>query len=358
MPNAPRRLMEDAGPGPVLHARANGHGGRAQCICGMKFGRADSLKRHIKRHTKDPQHPCPHCDGRQGPKAFHRRDHLVQHMRHVHRNDRSPRDLESQEQALAPASEPQSVELGQSQPSGSQRPQFPCPLPGCMSYGELSYTHQYYLNEHLFYFYGVLPDSIYTYPGQPFMASFPTNNEPGQAQGAQGAFQQDADFQPGLVGVNIESSYVALLGALEGELSGGKHFRECIDRLRWIHLDLVESNAYTSRIRASSAEGMKGEGLRVGQSEDKISLNISSPVFSNDYHAFYPNKSIHIWHELTGHANLKYLALPFEPRDPFTPVQPIVEASLSSSNTVAEYENQAIESADPGAGSQTSLRLA
>ncbi|KAI1181971.1 hypothetical protein F5B17DRAFT_436143 [Nemania serpens] len=162
MPDASLDLMADSGPGTILHARTNVQNG----VCGQNFSRGDTLKRHIKRHTEGPQYPCPHCDGHQGPNAFYRRDHLRQHMRHVHRDHESPRGVEPQNQVPAPAAEPQSPEHQLPQSLEFQLHQFLCPVLGCTRYHEPGYFRQLDLNEHLMFFHGVPHDAVAMYAEQ------------------------------------------------------------------------------------------------------------------------------------------------------------------------------------------------
>ncbi|KAI1746746.1 hypothetical protein F4782DRAFT_536134 [Xylaria castorea] len=56
------------------------------------------LKRHAKRDTKAPAHPCPHCPQHQGPKAFYRAANLATHMRRMH-SSHPPAEAEPYEQA-------------------------------------------------------------------------------------------------------------------------------------------------------------------------------------------------------------------------------------------------------------------
>ncbi|KAI1471642.1 uncharacterized protein F4812DRAFT_414959 [Daldinia caldariorum] len=55
------------------------------CSCGEKFSRLDARSRHISSFRKgSPSYPCKLCKRHRGRKAFHRRDHLVQHLRGYH----------------------------------------------------------------------------------------------------------------------------------------------------------------------------------------------------------------------------------------------------------------------------------
>ncbi|KAI0449995.1 hypothetical protein F5B21DRAFT_508668 [Xylaria acuta] len=83
------------------------------CDCGKTFPRLDALTRHLGSRAAVPvtsnaeaKYPCPLCTKYDGKKGFNRRDHLVQHLRRLHKieekgiefvNDRAGRT------ALAPA---------------------------------------------------------------------------------------------------------------------------------------------------------------------------------------------------------------------------------------------------------------
>lgn len=65
------------------------------CTCGRRFSRSDVLTRHLKtKNNTQPQHPCPYCKRHRGKSAFHRRDHLKQHIVEYHKfdNEESPKD--------------------------------------------------------------------------------------------------------------------------------------------------------------------------------------------------------------------------------------------------------------------------
>ncbi|KAL6413993.1 AMP-binding enzyme [Ilyonectria robusta] len=58
------------------------------CTCGRRFARSDILTRHLKtKNNTQPQHPCPYCKRHRGKSAFHRRDHLKQHIVEYHKFD-------------------------------------------------------------------------------------------------------------------------------------------------------------------------------------------------------------------------------------------------------------------------------
>ncbi|CZR65872.1 uncharacterized protein PAC_15772 [Phialocephala subalpina] len=65
------------------HAKQTQHGTHA-CICGETFSRFDCLNRHLHRFDPKILHPCLYCSRYSGPNAFHRRDHLIQHLRNFH----------------------------------------------------------------------------------------------------------------------------------------------------------------------------------------------------------------------------------------------------------------------------------
>ncbi|KAI1113524.1 hypothetical protein F5Y14DRAFT_451890 [Nemania sp. NC0429] len=184
MPNASLGLTKRAQPITILHARADPHGGR----------RVDALDRHVNGHTGRRQYPCLQCDDYRGPKAFYRRDHLRQHMRHVHRDIESPADPQPQQQAPASAPEPQLSELGPSQYLDSYSPKGPCPVPE----------------------YGIAFQCV----TQDTTASFPMNEQLGYAQAAQQTFQQtfhqNADFQTGHTGAYCEANFEMSEGTLQG----------------------------------------------------------------------------------------------------------------------------------------------
>ncbi|KAI0808655.1 hypothetical protein GGR55DRAFT_696737 [Xylaria sp. FL0064] len=238
MPDASLDPMENTGPITVLHARADAHGGRTQ------FSRLDSLKRHIKRHTEEPQHPCLLCDDHQGPRAFYRRDHLTQHERHVHRGNESPGALEAQEQTAVPAVEARSPVSGLLEVPNVQPPQFPCPVPGCGKCGDSGYLRQIDLNEHLQYFHGMLPQLGFAHPELGLMTSLAMNQDASYVpstshiHGSQQAFQGNAYLQLDQTGTynegNSEMIDVARQGfQIDGNLDLGFNFNLNFDGMNF-----------------------------------------------------------------------------------------------------------------------------
>ncbi|KAH6990399.1 hypothetical protein BKA56DRAFT_206117 [Ilyonectria sp. MPI-CAGE-AT-0026] len=70
-----------------FHGTDEGHSPFA-CTCGRRFSRSDVLTRHLKtKNNTQPQHPCPYCKRHRGKSAFHRRDHLKQHIVEYHKFD-------------------------------------------------------------------------------------------------------------------------------------------------------------------------------------------------------------------------------------------------------------------------------
>ncbi|CZR70122.1 uncharacterized protein PAC_20023 [Phialocephala subalpina] len=65
------------------HAKQTQHGTYA-CVCGETFSRFDCLNRHLDRFNPGVLHPCLYCSKYSGSNAFHRRDHLIQHLRNFH----------------------------------------------------------------------------------------------------------------------------------------------------------------------------------------------------------------------------------------------------------------------------------
>ncbi|KAI0553856.1 hypothetical protein F4679DRAFT_580026 [Xylaria curta] len=58
------------------------------CNCGRNFTRLSSLERHVQNNTKQLNpvlHPCAECTTYQGKNGFKRRDHLIQHLRVLHK---------------------------------------------------------------------------------------------------------------------------------------------------------------------------------------------------------------------------------------------------------------------------------
>ncbi|EFY97918.1 hypothetical protein X797_006566 [Metarhizium robertsii] len=77
------------------HGRNAGHDPYA-CHCNSSFTRLDALKRHLNSKAAGPEtskakarHSCLFCDKHAGEKGFHRRDHLLQHLRVRHRFEES-----------------------------------------------------------------------------------------------------------------------------------------------------------------------------------------------------------------------------------------------------------------------------
>ncbi|KAI0096096.1 hypothetical protein GGR51DRAFT_568866 [Nemania sp. FL0031] len=52
------------------------------CLCGKSYSQSKSLTRHL---DSVPKHSCPVCAKHDGKKGFPRRDHLLQHVRHMHK---------------------------------------------------------------------------------------------------------------------------------------------------------------------------------------------------------------------------------------------------------------------------------
>lgn len=60
-----------------------------KCSCGNTFARSDALNRHCEALSPagDGKYPCTSCKSHRGKHAFHRRDHLIQHLRGYHKFD-------------------------------------------------------------------------------------------------------------------------------------------------------------------------------------------------------------------------------------------------------------------------------
>ncbi|KUJ11374.1 uncharacterized protein LY89DRAFT_243355 [Mollisia scopiformis] len=70
-------------------ARLDSHATRTKhlpyaCRCGKIFSRFDVLGRHIDRFCPRELYPCPYCSKHSGFQAFHRPDHLTQHLQNDH----------------------------------------------------------------------------------------------------------------------------------------------------------------------------------------------------------------------------------------------------------------------------------
>ncbi|KAI1418942.1 hypothetical protein F5Y12DRAFT_359035 [Xylaria sp. FL1777] len=58
----------------------------SKCLCGKEFANLYTLERHVRSNNGlVPEYPCPECILYQGKKGFTRKDHLVQHLRSVHK---------------------------------------------------------------------------------------------------------------------------------------------------------------------------------------------------------------------------------------------------------------------------------
>ncbi|KAI1747559.1 hypothetical protein F4782DRAFT_535319 [Xylaria castorea] len=73
------------------HGKDEGHRPYA-CLCGKTFSRLYTLTRHLSSRSAasvtssvGAKHPCPLCTKYDGEKAFNRRDHLLQHLRVLHK---------------------------------------------------------------------------------------------------------------------------------------------------------------------------------------------------------------------------------------------------------------------------------
>ncbi|KAH7149770.1 hypothetical protein B0J13DRAFT_274484 [Dactylonectria estremocensis] len=103
------------------------------CTCGAKFSRLDVLFRHLKtKNNAQPQHPCPYCKRHRGKSAFHRKDHLKQHVEEYHK-------LEFKEHM--PKTTP-------SAPASTRTPTGPwafgCHIPECTDYRDVLFYCQPY----------------------------------------------------------------------------------------------------------------------------------------------------------------------------------------------------------------------
>ncbi|KAI1214391.1 uncharacterized protein F4807DRAFT_456028 [Annulohypoxylon truncatum] len=121
-----------------------------RCMCGAKFSRSDALARHIKAKSNGiPEHPCNNCDRYQGMNGFHRRDHLVQHMRYCRgRNvENEPRDHRAEPLPAAMVPGP-SMPMNEDAIPSDQLPPFACTDPECDKWGMNGYLRLQDLIEH------------------------------------------------------------------------------------------------------------------------------------------------------------------------------------------------------------------
>ncbi|KAI0145569.1 hypothetical protein GGR57DRAFT_479934 [Xylariaceae sp. FL1272] len=185
-----------------------------QCHCGIVFTRISSLARHIRKHTEEPHHPCPICVHYQGSGAFSRRDHLLQHIRHVHRDVEVLMEWASQGRTARsnvplPLAE---LEPHENRPLSAQEqaptspvsqhevPPFPCPMFGCMRVGDYGYLRQMDLEEHLMLFHGVQAGYNMEHAQSVFMTPMLLDNSLGPVDGYQQIFGQFGLSQPGELG--------------------------------------------------------------------------------------------------------------------------------------------------------------
>ncbi|KAI2462887.1 hypothetical protein F4781DRAFT_162552 [Annulohypoxylon bovei var. microspora] len=131
------------------HAKDTSHKSYG-CTCGTKFSRLDALTRHINSKSNEiPKYPCERCDNHQGMNGFHRRDHLVQHMKVCRGNDvedklpeQKPNDL------LIDMTFDPSMLMNEDAIPWVQTPPFPCTVMGCDKWGVDGYLREVDLIEH------------------------------------------------------------------------------------------------------------------------------------------------------------------------------------------------------------------
>ncbi|KAI1805688.1 hypothetical protein F4811DRAFT_513874 [Daldinia bambusicola] len=99
------------------------------CLCGERFSRYDAQGRHIKSFRKDSRsYPCNLCKRHRGRKAFHRRDHLVQHLRGYHQLD--TKEITNHCPKVNPR-----------QQSDAYSPVLVCPFVGCEHYRDKEFRN-------------------------------------------------------------------------------------------------------------------------------------------------------------------------------------------------------------------------
>ncbi|KAI1076533.1 hypothetical protein F5B20DRAFT_555465 [Whalleya microplaca] len=70
----------------LTHVKTEKHHTPFTCRCGTKFDRTDALYRHLDKFSKSKiSWGCSFCKRHRGKRSFHRRDHLVQHLRGYHK---------------------------------------------------------------------------------------------------------------------------------------------------------------------------------------------------------------------------------------------------------------------------------
>ncbi|KAH7160614.1 hypothetical protein EDB81DRAFT_755255 [Dactylonectria macrodidyma] len=100
------------------------------CTCGSRFSRRDVLVRHLKtKNNARPQHPCPFCKRHRGKSAFHRKDHLKQHVDEYHKIDIEERLPEMKSLGLVSTRSKDVIAFG-------------CHIPDCRDYRDVHFYVQ------------------------------------------------------------------------------------------------------------------------------------------------------------------------------------------------------------------------
>ena len=137
------------------HARAGGHR-PFRCPhpnCNVSYARRDLLLRHEAVHKEDTGHPCPRCHKYDGPKAFKRRDHLLQHLSNAHGEEPFPEYCQHSECApkagaspLRPFKSMKEYRAHLKEVHGETP--FPCDWSGCDRKGKKGYARKRDLEAH------------------------------------------------------------------------------------------------------------------------------------------------------------------------------------------------------------------
>ncbi|KAI0202539.1 hypothetical protein F4808DRAFT_65576 [Astrocystis sublimbata] len=180
------------------------------CVCGSTFCRLDALERHINSKNKVIKVQCSLCQEGEASRAFHRLDHLSQHLRNFHR--------------IAEGKIPDEFAVSSEQDSAAENglprtqllPSFPCPVLGCDKIGEQAYCRQQDLDEHIFF--------VHSPPAGDASQHGPYNTLPDWTN----SFHQNTDLGPSMMfGQNMLHNYLFPGGMtahyqIEGGYAGGE----------------------------------------------------------------------------------------------------------------------------------------
>ena len=70
----------------VMNAKTNRYKRTFKCLvdgCGRTFAKSCNMAVHLRKHTGDKPHACPHC-----PKVFSQSDILSHHLKNVHKTEK------------------------------------------------------------------------------------------------------------------------------------------------------------------------------------------------------------------------------------------------------------------------------